>query len=49
MAINDEVIDKDTLNKVKDSFDNVKTKIGMQPTLKLHKMFEKLCPLLYLT
>ncbi|MEQ6357072.1 alpha/beta hydrolase [Lysinibacillus sp. M3] len=29
MAINEEILDKDTLNMVKDSFDHVKTKIGM--------------------
>lgn len=34
MAINDEVIDKDTLDIVKDSFDNVKTKIGMPTNIK---------------
>lgn len=29
MAINEEILDKDTLDMVKDSFDHVKTKIGM--------------------
>lgn len=34
MALYDEVLDKDTLDIVKDSFDNVKTKIGMPTNIK---------------
>lgn len=34
MALNDEVLDKDTLDIVKDSFDNVKTKVGMPTNIK---------------
>ncbi|GIN87892.1 hypothetical protein J6TS2_42780 [Heyndrickxia sporothermodurans] len=29
MAIKEEILDKDTLDMVKDSFDHVKTKVGM--------------------
>lgn len=34
MAIYDEVLDEDTLDIVKDSFDNVKTKVGMPTNIK---------------
>lgn len=38
MALHEEVLDEDTLDIVKDSFDNVKTKVGMPTNVSAEKM-----------
>ena len=38
MALNEDVLDKDTLDIIKDSFDNVKTKTGMPTNVEATKM-----------
>lgn len=40
MALHEDVLDRDTLDIVKDSFDNVKTKVGMPTNIKGHKLSE---------
>lgn len=38
MALNEDVLDDDTLDTIKDSFDNVKTKVGMPTNVKKSKL-----------
>ena len=39
MALHEDILDEDTLNIVKDSFDNVKTKVGMPTNIDEQKLF----------
>lgn len=46
MAIDKTVLDEDTLDIVKDSFDNVKTKVGMPTNIQKNKLFDYHAPTL---
>lgn len=46
MALHEDVLNRDTLDIVKDSFDNVKTKVGMPTNIKGHKLSEYNSPTL---
>lgn len=46
MALHEEVLDEDTLATVKDSFDNVKTKVGMPTNIESQKLLDYHAPTL---
>lgn len=48
MALREEVLDEDTLDIVKDSFDNVKTKVGMPSNIEAKKLSDYHSPTLFI-